>query len=191
VAQDTTLSRWRHGFKSRWDYQRKGVSEVSSIPSPSPHSRGTSRSSAGRSRSETPTASRAIASSRSPHRGHEPRTCRHRYQRSSGWSYGRGARRPETGYCPDHAKRFGGRSGWAQRPTDSSSYRGDRLRSASVCCPRNRTAASAEDPLPKLTTSSRLGGSHVGSNLRALCHDDHKRVTAAMPRRRPTRGLGR
>jgi len=21
VAEDTTLSRWRHGFKSRWDYQ--------------------------------------------------------------------------------------------------------------------------------------------------------------------------
>jgi hypothetical protein len=21
VAQDTTLSRWRHGFKSRWDYE--------------------------------------------------------------------------------------------------------------------------------------------------------------------------
>jgi hypothetical protein len=20
VAEDTTLSRWRHGFKSRWDY---------------------------------------------------------------------------------------------------------------------------------------------------------------------------
>src|SRR6266508_3346887 len=27
VAEDTTLSRWRHGFKSRWDYQRKRVTE--------------------------------------------------------------------------------------------------------------------------------------------------------------------
>src|SRR5919198_4519303 len=28
VAQDTTLSRWRHGFKSRWDYAGQRPSSV-------------------------------------------------------------------------------------------------------------------------------------------------------------------
>ena len=89
-----------------------------------------------------------------------------------------------SGYCPEHRKKMGG-SGWAQRPS-SGDYRGN--------WPAIRARVLAEEPNCRVCGAPStevdhilplaMGGTHDRSNLRALCHDDHKRVTAAMPRRR-------
>jgi 5-methylcytosine-specific restriction protein A len=93
-----------------------------------------------------------------------------------------------SGYCPKHRAVMGG-SGWAQRPTGrSEAYRG--------AWPAIRARVLAEEPRCRMCGQPAtevdhalplaMGGSHDRSNLRALCHDDHKAVTAAIPRRRRT-----